>query len=279
MVFPLLARIGPGVMRLGGAVRGPRLSNSRLGPAGDPLEDLLDAQENAREIAVGVAQALSHVRIRLEVTGITEAKAMLKRTVPNLHKVLNDVARQIQRDMPRYLNQRLDRPTRFTASTNATYVRYATPGQLQASVLFKDKQSEYLKWVAQGGIKPSGPRGLKLPSAIKLNQYGNIPKGVIAQLISVARKEGKLGKRRARRIKVSDQVEIFYGDPADHGAKKWPPGIYKIVRSAMGSKLIPLVVFPRVDARYTKRLDLAAFGNEVASRVLRSSMQRHLGSR
>lgn len=281
MSFPALARIGSAFARLGGrGVRlGGRNSHGHMGPADDLFEDLLDAEKQGREIAVGVVQALSLVRLRVTVTGIPQTQAMLRSVVPNAYKVLNDAARQIQRDMPGYLTQRLDRPTRFTASTNAMFVRYATPGHLEASVLFKDKQSNYLKWVAEGGIKSPGPKGLKLPSAIKLNQHGNIPKGVIAQLIAVARKEGKLGKRRARRIQVSNKVEIFYGDPADHGTKNWPPGIYKIVNDGARRSLIPLVVFPRVNARYTKRLDFDAFGRQVLSRTLQSSVNRHIGKR
>ncbi len=126
------------------------------------------------------------------------------------------------------------------------------------------KQAEYMKYQIAGGSRLPGAGGLRLPSAINVNEFGNIPKGLIRQLVQVANKEKRLGKVKARRIKVSRNVEIFYGDPDDVGSKRYPRGIYKrVVMSGGRSRLIPLVVFPQVMASYRPRFDFRRLSEAV----------------
>ena len=140
-------------------------------------------------------------------------------------KALNDTAREVRKAIPAGLRRSLDRPTPFTASEGATFIRPARRDNLTAEVLFKDRQASYLRYQVEGGVRRPKRRALRLPSAIQLDQYGNLPRGIIQQLIAVARKESKLGKRKARRIQVSNKLDLFYGDPKDVGGRNFPPGI------------------------------------------------------
>lgn len=179
-------------------------------------------------------------------------------------KALNASAHAVRKSMPAYLQRTLDRPTPFTAGENAMFVKRATRTDLAAQVNFKDKQAAYMRYQVEGGVRQPTRKALRLPSAIKLNQYGNLPKGIIQQLIAVARKEGKLGKRKSRRIQVSNKLELFYGDPKDVGGRNLPPGIYKVVRGQR-TQLVPLIVFPAVAAHYSKRVDLLGMAAPVVS--------------
>lgn len=192
-------------------------------------------------------------------------------------KALNDVAKEVQKAIPAALQRSLDRPTAFTANERATFIKPAKRDSLSAAVLFKDRQASYMRYQTEGGVRQPTRKALRLPSAIQLNAHGNLPKGIIQQLIAVARKEGKLGKRKARRIRVSDKLELFYGDPKDVGGHQFPPGIYKIVKLANDrSQLVPLIVFPATSATYRKRVDLLAVARPVVASAFSPAFDRAL---
>lgn len=179
-------------------------------------------------------------------------------------QALTRTAKDVQAAMPAGLERQLDRPTPFTKS--GTFVQAARRDSLVATVAFKDRQASYLQWQVEGGVRSPNRKALRLPAAIALDNFGNLPKGIIQQLLAVARREGKLGKRKSRRIKVSNKLELFYGDPADVGGHRFPPGIYKIVdRGAGRTQLVPLIVFPARSATYRKRLDLVDIAQPVVS--------------
>ena len=192
-------------------------------------------------------------------------------------KALNATAKEVQKGVPAMLQKSLDRPTPFTTSEKSTFIKHATKDQLTASVFFKDRQASYLRWQVEGGLRAPTNKALRLPSAVQLDQFGNLPRGIIKQLISIARKESKLQKRTARRIKVSNKLEIFYGDPKDGGGKNFPPGIYKIVKLGIGrSRLIPLIVFPAVSARYTKRIDFEGMARPIVASTFGPEFEKAL---
>lgn len=187
---------------------------------------------------------------------------------------LNATARHVQAIVPGLLRGALDRPTPFTAgeptgSRASTYIARADKRKLEAGVFFKDRQASYLRWQLQGGTRQPARKALRLPAAVELDAFGNLPRGTIAKLLSVARREGKLSKRQSRTIRVSRNVEIFYGDPTEAGVPGSPPGIYKrIARPDGRSQLIPLIVFPQRSARYEKRVDFLAAAQPVVAREL-----------
>lgn len=205
--------------------------------------------------------------LTIQITGIQEVRAQMQGLAKQVNfaaaKTLTQTAHEVRKAIPAGLRKSLDRPTNFTANPGATYVKPATRENLVAEVNFKERQASYLRWQIEGGTRSPTKKALRLPSAIGLDAYGNLPKGIIQQLIAVARRESKLGKRKARRIQVSNKVELFYGDPADVGGHRFPPGIYKIVKTGSRSQLIPLIVFPATTATYKKRVDLAAIATPV----------------
>lgn len=211
--------------------------------------------------------------ISIKIDGLQQVQDMLgsleKKARFAASKALTETAKSIRKEIPDALKKSLDRPTPYTASESAMFVKAASRDNLVAEVAFKDKQASYMRFQTEGGVRQPSRKALRLPSAVQLNDYGNLPRGIIAQLIAVARKEEKLGKRKARRIKVSNKVELFYGDPKDVGGHKFPPGIYKIVNLGGGrSQLVPLIVFPAQSAHYRKRVDLEAIARPVVLREL-----------
>lgn len=222
---------------------------------------------------------MMQVRVTTNAADVARALEVQARQVSfAASKALNDTAREVRRAIPDALRKGLDRPTPFTTSESGLFIRPARKDALTAWVLFKDRQASYLRYQANGGVyAPRAGFGLKLPTAIGRDAYGNIPRGVIRKLVAVARKESKLGKRKARRIAVSSKVELFYGDPTDAGGRRFPYGIYKVVKvSAERSQLVPLVVFPDQPATYRKRVDLMAAAKPVVASSFGPAFNRAL---
>ena len=186
-------------------------------------------------------------------------------------KALNATGKRIVEAMPAEMDKSLHRPTPFTRK-GVAILAYANKARLETTVGFRRIQAEYLRWQIEGGSRQPGPGGLKLPSAIKLNDYGNIPNGVIAGLIALARKDRGARKAAAKRVRVSARLELYYGDPEDKTGKVWPRGIYKI---ANGS-LIPLIVFPNVAAKYRPRFDFQGKAKLIVARVWQQEFDKSL---
>lgn len=89
-------------------------------------------------------------------------------------RALTRTAQDAQKEATRQLETKLDRPTPFTKRAIA-YDR-ATKQRLVATVLVKPIQAAYLKWLIEGGTRPTQGTGTGIPTkAARLNQYGNIP--------------------------------------------------------------------------------------------------------
>ena len=174
-------------------------------------------------------------------------------------KALNATGKKIAEAMPAEIEKAIDRPTPFTKK-GVRVLKYANNGNLEAVVGFAPAQARYMQWQIEGGTRQPGPAGLKIPAAINLDAFGNIPKGVIGKLIAVARREKKLAKATSRRVKVSAKVDLFYGVPTDQKGKPWPRGIYKIANG----QLIPLVIFPTTSAKYRARFDFPRIAETIA---------------
>lgn len=181
-------------------------------------------------------------------------------------KALTRTGAKVKTAVPAALDRTLDRPTPFTKS--GVYLKAARSDDPVATVGFKPVQAAYLQYQHDGGTRAPTKKALRLPSAVGLDAYGNIPRGIISKLLAVARKESKLAKRSSKRIRVSSKLEIFYGDPKDVGGHKFPPGIYKIVQAGGKSQLIPLIVFPTKSARYRKRFDMVEIAQPIIIREL-----------
>ena len=171
--------------------------------------------------------------------------------------------------MPAQLQQDLDRPTAFTQS--GFYVTPARKDKLEAEVGAKDKQAQYLGYQIQGGSRPPARRALRLPSVVQLNEYGNVPAGLIRTLVARAQAGRRATKSQARRFGVSQALELFYGEPGDGR----PAGIYKrVVVSATRHQLVPIIVFPRQPATYRARFDFTGAAMRVVDREFEPALER-----
>jgi hypothetical protein len=205
------------------------------------------------------------MRIAVDVTGVDAVNAHLAgrgRQVAFAASVaLNAAAKTVSAAMPAEIERAIDRPTPFTRR-GVRVLKFANKAKLETTVGFMRAQAKYMVFQIEGGTRHPGQEGLRLPSAIKVNEFGNIPKGVIGRLIAVARKERGLAKVTSRRVRVSAKVDLFYGDPTDQKGRPWPRGIYKVA----GGQLIPLVVFPVTNARYKARFDFRRIAAAVVYR-------------
>lgn len=181
-----------------------------------------------------------------------------------LAKAMTETARAVSDAMPGRMDQDFDRPTEFTK--RGFYVQPARKDQLEATVGVKDRQAEYLGFQIEGGERKPKRVALRLPAKVQLDQYGNIPSGLIKQLIARAAKGKRATKAQARRFGVSQENELFYGEPG----RGRPAGIYQRTQG----KLLPLVLFPKMSAQYEARFDFVAEAVRVVEATFSDALDR-----
>lgn len=192
-------------------------------------------------------------------------------------KALTGTAKATVVELPGELERSFDKPTDFTK--RGFFVTPAHKDNLEAVVGVRDVQAKYLRWQVEGGARAPSRKALRLPTLVQLDASGNMPKGVIKQLIAQA-KLSTTGKRltksqaqrltgAAKRTGVSAALDLFYGDPADGR----PAGIYQRVGSGDASKLVPLVVFPARAANYKRRWDFQTAAGRIALRHFGQQME------
>jgi hypothetical protein len=180
---------------------------------------------------------------------------------------LTATAKQVQAAMPAEMDKDLGRPTPFTKA--GLYTKPARKDTLVAEVGFKPRQALYLSYQIEGGVRQPAGKALRLPANVELNQFGNMPAGLVKQLVTRAKAGKRATKSQARRFGVSQGLDLFYGEPGDGR----PAGIYKrIDRGGDKNTLLPIVVFPKRAARYSKRFDFY----EQARRVASANFDRNL---
>lgn len=94
-------------------------------------------------------------------------------------QALTAVAKAAQAKVTRDLPTIFDRPTPFTL--RAVGVTSATKASQTAVVFIKPVQAAYLGIEETGGTRLPSRTALVLPGSIRLNAYGNIPKGALAR--------------------------------------------------------------------------------------------------
>lgn len=158
---------------------------------------------------------------------------------------LNNTAWKVKDDEVKALNQHLDRPTPFTAK--AYQVDKATKQRLIASVMARPIQAKYLQYAVDGGSKSSSPKGKRpiVPAMDRyLNQYGNIPRGILPAL-------------------AKDRKRFFSGRPKGRGASA--EGLWQ----RDGNRLRLVVAYER-SVQYKARLPFY----EVAEASVRQNFER-----
>lgn len=215
------------------------------------------------------------MQIKVDVKGMDAVAAMLagkgKQVAFAASRALNATAKKVVEAMPAEIDKSIDRPTPFTRR-GVRVTKYANKAALEAVVGFAPIQAKYMEFQVAGGERRPGPKGIKLPGNIVLNSYGNIPRGVIAQLKSVADGTGAKGSAIAKRLGVAGNrrkgaapVQLFYGIPRGKGWEKAPLGIWRRIPGDPG-KLVPVVVFPQKPARYRARFDMPGKARRIVER-------------
>lgn len=171
--------------------------------------------------------------------------------------------------MPGQVQSIFDRPTAFTST--GFYMQGARKETLTASVGVKDRQAQYLAYQVEGGERAPARKALRLPSVVNLNEFGNVPAGLIRQLVTRAQAGKRATKRQSQRFGVSQKIELFYGEPGDGR----PAGIYKRVAvNATQHQLVPIIVFPRQPAKYARRFDFHGIAARVVERTFGPALDR-----
>lgn len=207
-------------------------------------------------------------------SNITEVLGWTARLHPQFQfaaaKALTDTVRMVASKMPDQVARDLDRPTPYTKG--GFYSTLARKDSLMATIGVKDRQAQYLWWQVEGGARAPLRKAQRLPSVVQLNEYGNLPAGLIRQLVARAKAGKRATKGQARRFGVSQSLDLFYGDPTDGR----PAGIYKrVVISSTRHQLVPIIVFPGVKAQYTpRRFDFYGIATRVVEREFGPALER-----
>lgn len=183
-----------------------------------------------------------------------------------------------------------DRPTPYTL--NSVFLRRATKNDLRAVVWLKDQGGEgtpadrYLLPQIKGGVRllkkfelalrqagllPDGM--IAVPgSGAKLDQYGNMSRGQIVQILAYFRTFGEVGyraniddkgrKRLARGGRKRQGFAYFVGRPGDG---KLPLGVWQRFHFAVGSAIKPVLLFVN-DAHYEPIFDFDFTGRDVVAK-------------
>jgi hypothetical protein len=184
-------------------------------------------------------------------------------------KGLTDTVRMVQAAMPAHLESTLDRPTQFTKA--GFYIQPARKDHLSATVGVKDRQAQYLAYQVEGGTRAPARQALRLPSVVDLNESGNLPAGLIRQLVARAKAGRRATGRQSKRFGISNALDLFYGEPGDGR----PAGLYKRVPLGPGrEQLVPIVVMPKQPAQYEPRFDFYAEAQRIIEREFEGALAR-----
>lgn len=200
-----------------------------------------------------------------------------------LTKTAQDVKVEEREEMRRVF----DRPVPYTL--NSLFLKPATRDTLEAVVWIKDDRAgsgtpatKYLLPEIKGGprdlkgfetalqahgLMPKGWRAVPA-SAIKLDAYGNVPKGLLVQILSQLRVQMTAGyesratlSKRSRRNVRKQGVEYF---ALAKRRGKLLPGIYGRYTFAHGSAVKPMFVFSS-GAKYRERFRFYEVGGRVVA--------------
>lgn len=267
------------------------------------------------------------MRVSLSVQGLDAVTASMagfseRRIRSTIATVLTRVAVAAKDAERREMIDSLDRPTPYTL--NSVYARPATAERLESEVGIKNDASgghpptAWLRWQVHGGLRRwtgferALIRGGAMPDHMRavpgrfarLDGYGNLSRGQMAQIISQLRIEtGRAGstrtlpivtaadsaKDRSRKLKAirSQQRRAggqFIALPVGRG--KLRPGIYLVRDTAWGRTAPkPIVVFvsqaqyqPRFDFYFVARQAAGQLGAQL-ERAVAESIARRAGGR
>ena len=107
-------------------------------------------------------------------------------------KALTNTAKDVRQELMDELPKAFDRPVPFTL--RGIGYTPASKTSLTATVFIRETQAKYLDLQVKGGTEYPKHRALLKPAAVPLNQYGNLPRNKVKQLL--ARKNTFSGRVR-----------------------------------------------------------------------------------
>ena len=123
-----------------------------------------------------------NLNVKSDVDKLTRSlTGLLEKQVPfATAQALNAVAKKVQQAEQQNIRKTLTKPTPFTL--NSVGVSKASKSNPVAKVYIKDIAAKYLNPYEVGGLHQLPGKALLNPKAIKLNQYGQLPRAALAAL-------------------------------------------------------------------------------------------------
>jgi hypothetical protein len=183
---------------------------------------------------------------------------------------LTNTARAVAQAMPAEVDKAF-KGGAVPFTRQAFYFKRAEKTRLTSEVGVKRLQAEYLAYQVSGGERRPKRQALRLPSVVTLTQQGNLPPGAIGRLVARARSGKRTTKGQAKRFGVSTGLDLFYGEPGDGR----PAGIYKrVVIGGTKHQLVPVVVMPKISAKYEQRFDFYGIARREAQRAFEPALRQ-----
>lgn len=216
-------------------------------------------------------------------------------------KALNKVSQDVKDAEVKQMSQSLDRPTPYTL--NSLYIKYATKANLSSELGYKDKSqsgkgnpaANWMQPEVEGGKRNAKrfevalqrigvlPKGMYVVpgAACQLDAYGNIPAGLIVQILSYFQALGEQGYRGnmkpekiaalakgSKRTKTMGfEYFVSYGKGTWSGRQHLPAGIYKRIGFAQGSAIKPIMMFVKAPS-YQKRFPFYEIAQKTINQML-----------
>lgn len=209
--------------------------------------------------------------------------ADLRKQVPfATAKTLNKMADYVKRATISEMKQKFDRPTPFTL--NSLFIRYATKNKLSARVYVKDRELAKSKalsesighqfgggprirkrlefWFTQAGYITSSEY-LVPASGAKLDAYGNMSRGQIAQVLSQlqAGSDATSFRTGSARSKAKRAASGYFWSRGGQLKR----GVWQRFGFAAGGAVKPILIVSKAPI-YKQRIDIDKLANQIISR-------------
>ncbi|OMQ41062.1 hypothetical protein [Pseudomonas putida] len=189
------------------------------------------------------------------------------------------------------MRQRLDRPTATTM--NSLYVKRAKKGNPEARAFFKDAWTSgvpadtYLQQPMKGGRRPHKrfekaliakglmkPSQYAIPAPSALNEFGNVPRGVITKILSglgaaetvSGVQANATGSKRSKRKGNAEKYFAGYVDGTE--------GIWESKKTAFGDAVRPVFIFSDSEPGY--RVIIPFY--KIADNIVKTNREREFAS-
>ncbi|GBQ84142.1 hypothetical protein AA13595_1333 [Gluconacetobacter johannae DSM 13595] len=217
---------------------------------------------------------MADLSIKLDTTAVTRKLAAFRRQISFVVAgAINDLAFQAMRAENAAMSDIFAHPRPFT-HRSAQVEKRATKADLTAVVSLRDAQAKYLTPYETGGPHETPGKALLVPADVRLDQYGQLPKGAIKRL--AARPDVFFGTVRG--------ITGFWLRPPTLDTKGRPKGGR---RGAMNSRLhqntgLTLLLRVGQNKPVTKRLNFRRRAIDIVERkgadAIRGALQKALAT-